>query len=426
MCQNRRLISMLIFAIGLTLAVSEGRASDADRGRLPSDIPAFARKYRTSCSTCHAAAPKLNVLGEAFRLNGYRFPENDVLLRKEEPIPLGADPWKDLWPRAIWPGELPAIPPISLRIVSDIQVTRDESVDYTWTYKFPNEIYGLSGGSLGEAIGFFVEAEWTPDEGVEVLQAKVLFQDPLPFVADRAFNIWVGKQNLYLLTLADRQIDRAALLRLSWSEFAPSDLLLIDPVRGDSLLSSNELELRSPQPGIEANGIVGSRFYYALGLTQGTADLAVDNNGRKDLYYKLRYKIGGLALDGSYDTGGAPVLGSGGQLFDRGVILEHFGYVGAFPLDNGVEDEYYRLGFAARWLHGPLDLGAGAGTTAGACCRLLERRVLRFPLAARVHQGRCFERRCPREPSPSGFHRGLIRSHETHAGARYADSPERP
>ena len=37
-------------------------------------IPHFARKYNKRCSVCHAAVPKLNSLGERFRLNGYQFP----------------------------------------------------------------------------------------------------------------------------------------------------------------------------------------------------------------------------------------------------------------------------------------------------------------------------------------------------------------
>ena len=39
-------------------------------------IPAFARKYKTSCMTCHVAYPKLNAFGEAYRLNGYQIPES--------------------------------------------------------------------------------------------------------------------------------------------------------------------------------------------------------------------------------------------------------------------------------------------------------------------------------------------------------------
>ena len=33
-------------------------------------IPAFSRKYATSCATCHVAFPKLNAFGKAFRNNG--------------------------------------------------------------------------------------------------------------------------------------------------------------------------------------------------------------------------------------------------------------------------------------------------------------------------------------------------------------------
>ena len=50
-------------------------------------IPVFARKYRTSCITCHAGFPKLNSVGEAFRRNGYQFPREDLEKIKEEPIP---------------------------------------------------------------------------------------------------------------------------------------------------------------------------------------------------------------------------------------------------------------------------------------------------------------------------------------------------
>ena len=37
-------------------------------------VPSFARKYQTSCQTCHTVYPVLNPFGEAFRRDGYRFP----------------------------------------------------------------------------------------------------------------------------------------------------------------------------------------------------------------------------------------------------------------------------------------------------------------------------------------------------------------
>ena len=57
-------------------------------------IPAFARKYQTSCQTCHIAYPKLNPFGNAFRLRGYRMPGETEDLVKEVPVPLGVDAYK--------------------------------------------------------------------------------------------------------------------------------------------------------------------------------------------------------------------------------------------------------------------------------------------------------------------------------------------
>src|ERR1700675_150022 len=68
-------------------------------------VPAFARKYQTSCQTCHIMFPKLNAVGEAFRLRGYRMPGETEELVKQPPVSLGARAYKKLWPQAIWPGE---------------------------------------------------------------------------------------------------------------------------------------------------------------------------------------------------------------------------------------------------------------------------------------------------------------------------------
>jgi hypothetical protein len=226
-------------------------ATGATRAVSPDDgepIPAFARKYRTTCSTCHTAAPKLNVLGEAFRLNGYRFPENDALLRRDNPVPLGVDEWEDLWPRAIWPGELSSIVPIALRVQNDVQVIRDGDGAYSWSYRFPHEVYLLAGTTLGESIGAFLETEWSREGGIEVLQAKATFQDLLPWLPERSMNLWVGMQNSYLFTFADRQIDRIGRQNFLWQTHRISDLTLRNPQTSDTLVSTNEFQLRQTQP----------------------------------------------------------------------------------------------------------------------------------------------------------------------------------
>jgi hypothetical protein len=87
-------------------------------------IPAFSRQYQTSCSTCHLDFPKLNDFGKAFKDAGFKFPKDDETYLKVPPVMLGAPAQKDVWPKAIWPGEIPGLPPIGLRYNSFFQVTQ--------------------------------------------------------------------------------------------------------------------------------------------------------------------------------------------------------------------------------------------------------------------------------------------------------------
>src|SRR5215210_7809181 len=96
-------------------------------------VPAFARKYNVSCATCHAGMPRLNPFGEAFRLNGFRWPnpagfdKNQILdkaVRVEQPVPLSSDSEKVSLlkrPGLIF-GDIPATFPASLRSISYIKI----------------------------------------------------------------------------------------------------------------------------------------------------------------------------------------------------------------------------------------------------------------------------------------------------------------
>ena len=79
-------------------------------------IPAFSRMYGTSCSTCHIDFPKLNDFGKAFKDAGFKFPADDESMLKIPPVMLGAPANAELWPHAIWPGKIPGMPPIGLRM----------------------------------------------------------------------------------------------------------------------------------------------------------------------------------------------------------------------------------------------------------------------------------------------------------------------
>src|SRR6266542_4496047 len=102
-------------------------------------IPAFARKYQSSCQTCHVAIPALTPFGEAFRQNGYRFPAGtDAEMTKIPPVSLGAEGYKKLWPHSVWPGEVPGMPPVAVLYTS--------SIDYDHTTNIFT--FGGMGGEL--------------------------------------------------------------------------------------------------------------------------------------------------------------------------------------------------------------------------------------------------------------------------------------
>lgn len=86
-------------------------------------IPAFSRQYQTSCTTCHLDFPKLNDFGKAFKDAGFKFPKDDADFVKVAPTLLGAEAQKQVWPKTVWPGEIPGMPPIGLRMNNFFQVT---------------------------------------------------------------------------------------------------------------------------------------------------------------------------------------------------------------------------------------------------------------------------------------------------------------
>ena len=93
-------------------------------------IPAFARMYGTSCSTCHLDFPKLNDFGKAFKDAGFKFPKEDEAMLKIPPVMLGAPANKELWPKAIWPGTIPGIPPVGFRYTNYFQYTGSSSSNF--------------------------------------------------------------------------------------------------------------------------------------------------------------------------------------------------------------------------------------------------------------------------------------------------------
>jgi hypothetical protein len=80
--------------------------------------------------------PKLNPFGIAFRNNGFRIPLNEEKLLKTPDVALGAPAWKQLWPKAVWPGAIPGMPPVAIRVASDVNIRPTTPVNVN--FDFPN------------------------------------------------------------------------------------------------------------------------------------------------------------------------------------------------------------------------------------------------------------------------------------------------
>src|SRR5215469_2557539 len=127
-------------------------------------IPAFARKYKTACATCHNNWPELNDFGRAFKINGFKFPKDDEQFVKDPPLMLGAAAQKETFPNSIFPGELPILP-IAFRYSGYFSHTTPQPTAITAASGFvpatqvfqPNTFTIISAGSFGPSLSFWID-----------------------------------------------------------------------------------------------------------------------------------------------------------------------------------------------------------------------------------------------------------------------------
>lgn len=298
-------------------------------------LPTFSRKFQTSCSTCHASVPKLTAFGESFRLNGYQIPEGDEKYLKTKPTSLGAEPWKEVWPNAIWPGAIPESFPMSVWILSDLKAPL-EGDNKEVIFDFPHEVEFFMSGILGENVPFFAEVEI---EGGEI-GAEAWFGFYSLFKSERALNLRIGAFEINPIPMA---FDH---LRLGKEHYLYNNWR----VPG----STNRFRLRGGKPGVELNGILGERFYYSAGI--------VNPEGGMDGFGTLRYKLGGTPFSRSAPTEEATDQAISalptGFWVDNGLELAAFGYFGKADVGDDLSDSFNRVGAGVRWTYQNFDLSA--------------------------------------------------------------------
>jgi len=272
-------------------------------------VPAFARKYQASCQTCHVAFPKLNTYGQAFRLLGYRLPGETEDQVKQPEVPLGAPAYKRVFPKAVWPGAVPSQIPLSLvaeflvNSGSQLEGEMVEKVDSE--FRFPSEVALVAAGTAGDTISYFGEIAFEREiengvaedtVAVEHLDVRLI----RPIRGSMAFNVKIGSFQPELVSTFDHARRLTVSNYDSMFSVATANLGGAESVGGNGHGGAG-IALPAIATGFELYGVVKGRFAWNAGVVNGTGPGAetFDGNSIKDVYGRLAYKWGGLALDGS-------------------------------------------------------------------------------------------------------------------------------
>jgi hypothetical protein len=261
-----------------------------------SAIPAFARKYQTSCLTCHTVYPKLNPFGEAFRRNGYRFPGVDSDYIKTEQVALGQEANKKTFPKTVWPDWIPAAIPLSVGangqavVIPSKTSSAGQAANGTHfsLQDLQAEAHIWAGAAFDDTITAWLEVTFSSD-GVDVEHAQLLFNDIVG--PKHALNLILGhgfpnvtQYGPHSSYLADAMVTTVPVTSIYWGNSDPWTLV-------------------DNYTGLELNGVILGRVDYAVGLNAGK--IAHGIAPTDNFYGRLGFKVGGMRLDGEDSTGPA-------------------------------------------------------------------------------------------------------------------------
>jgi hypothetical protein len=281
-------------------------------------IPAFARLYGTSCTTCHIDFPKLNDFGKAFKDAGFKFPKDDDQFIKIPPVMLGAPASKEAFPHTVWPGTIPGIPPIGLRYNHFFQVVSDNRNSFNQQHPtdpiqqqfiprtdFQTGFFSIfTAGNFGSDIAFWV------DDDISVSGANAngkLGDGYLKFVnlsrflrlPTDSFSVRFGQFEL------DLPFSQARSWNLSgWDIYNQSNVGVSNPLFPQQNVN-NTFALANVAQGVEFSGGHNYRgYHYSLAIvnqnTGGTPGSGVNvapqvaftsDSNFKDLYARFSYRF---------------------------------------------------------------------------------------------------------------------------------------
>ena len=276
------------FAVVIVLWVVLGSAPKS------SAIPAFSRKYQTSCTTCHSNYPELNDFGEAFKKNGFKFPKDDETFVKEPPVLLGAKAQKEAFPGAVYPGEIPGSLPVAFRYSGFFNMNSKQPVPVTQasgsfvprTDLFaPNTFTIISAGNFGQNIAFWIDDDIsTGGSGAAggLGDGYLKYNDlghaiGLP---KNALNVRFGQFELDLPFTQARTIYASDYDIYDQASFA-----------GSLGTTNNPFVLGTPQRGIEIGGYPNNgNFIWSVSVVNGNNDSPAARDS-KDIYVRVSQRF---------------------------------------------------------------------------------------------------------------------------------------
>jgi hypothetical protein len=299
-------------------------------------VPSFARKYQTSCQTCHTVYPVLNPFGEAFRRNGYRFPSQnnseDSDSIKASQIALGQDEYKKTFPDSVWPDKITEAIPLSIMLNGSVPINlpgsaAKEAAGNTFTWSgIEAEMHLFAAGAFNDTLTYMTQLTLESDFGspggtFDIETAYLLWND---VVGPRHLvNIWVGRLWAPQLTSFGLHSDYLSDTQMP----AVSAAGLYNPSAAYTLGLGHH-------DGVELNGIAGHRFAYALGWVGSSAAGGLSAPNAEDVYAHIGVKSGGVALDGEGKYG-PNVPDPRKPWAEKAITFDLFAYHGMQRLDNG-------------------------------------------------------------------------------------------
>ena len=124
-----------------------------------SAVPSFARKYNTSCSTCHTVYPQLNSFGRLYRAKGYRMPGQDERFVRDTPVPMGDSVADRLWPKLVRSSDIPGGSVAAFIVTSNLIILPDSEEQPETQFDGIAEIGLLLGGTVGDKWSFFGDVD---------------------------------------------------------------------------------------------------------------------------------------------------------------------------------------------------------------------------------------------------------------------------